>query len=129
MEIHLDMDEYQRMRMPYGIGSRHWPGVGKVGEEQGELGQVLGKLIGSGGSREHWTGDLVPMMQDEIADVRAALRFLEEANPVLRESREGRDGADYMDRREKWKLDLFRSWNRGDPEDQWPKPREYGLPA
>lgn len=33
---------------PFSIGSTTWPGVSRVLEELGELGQVLGKLIGSG---------------------------------------------------------------------------------
>jgi len=118
---------------PYGIGSRHWPGVGKVQEEMSELGTVLGKLMGSGGLRQHWSGDLVQMMRDEIADVRAALDHLEECNPLLAETVDycGRgfmDGDEYVKRRHEWKLDLFRSWARGDKEELWPKPEQYGLP-
>lgn len=118
---------------PYGIGSAQWPGVGKVLEEQNELGVVLGKLMGSGGARHHWSGDLVRMMQDEIADVRAALAFIEEANPVLNSGWPEygfhlTDGSEYISRRTDWKLELFRSWSRGDPPEQWPRPEHYGLP-
>ena len=118
---------------PYGIGAEHWPGVGKVLEEQSELATVLGKLMGSNGARQHWSGDLLRMMQDEIADVRAALAFLEEANPELNEGRPEHgfhltDGTEYMSRREEWKLSLFRSWQRGDPEVDWPQPQHFGLP-
>ncbi|AXK43980.1 hypothetical protein [Erythrobacter aureus] len=117
---------------PYGIGSKHWPGVGKAQEEQGELGLVFGKLAGSGGDRDHWSGDLVFMMQDEIADVRASLRYLEEANPVLNDLRPDLpaipNGYEYMKIREAWKLNLFRSWGRGDHPDWWPQPEDYGLP-
>lgn len=121
-------------RCPYGIGDRMWPGVGKVLEEQNELGTVLGKLMGSGGSIDHWSGNLLRMMQGEIADVRAALQFLEEANPSLNQGWPEygfhlTDGSEYMSRREEWKLDLFRSWHRGDPPEQWPQPESYGLPS
>jgi len=109
---------------PYGIGSDHWPGVGKVIEETNELGAVLGKLFGSGGRREHWSGDLVVMMRDEIADVRAALRFLQDENTVIGEA----GGRGYMERRERWKIDLFCSWQRGDPPELWPQPEQYDLP-
>lgn len=112
-------------RCPYGIGSDHWPGVGKVIEESGELGLVFGKLFGSGGNLAHWSGDLGQMMQDEIADLRAALEFMTEANAPLRTE----DAIRYMERRYLWKFALFSSWHRGDPEGSWPKPEEYGLPA
>ncbi|WP_298841955.1 hypothetical protein [uncultured Salinicola sp.] len=115
---------------PYSLGQDIWPGVGKTVEEQGELATVLGKLMGSNGERRHWSGDLVPMMQDEIADLRAALDILEELNPVLAKEHleSGLDGAEYMSRRREWKRDLFRSWQRGDIPDQWPRPEDFGLP-
>lgn len=115
---------------PFSLGQAMWPGVGKTVEEQGELATVLGKLMGSNGDRRHWSGDLVPMMQDEIADLRAALDILEELNPVLAEEHleSGLDGAEYMSRRREWKRDLFRSWHRGDTPDQWPRPEDLGLP-
>ncbi len=117
---------------PYGIGSSFWPGVGKVQEEQSELGLVFGKLAGSGGNRDHWSGDLVFMIQDEVADVRASLRYLEECNPVLNDVRPDLpaipNGEEYMKVREAWKLNLYRSWGRGDSPEWWPQPEDYGLP-
>lgn len=107
---------------PYGIGGELWPGHGKVVEECAELLTVLGKLQGSAGAAKHWSGDLIQMMRDEIADVRAALRFFEEANPILD------DGTSYIACREDWKLQLFRSWQRGDPSHKWPHPEAWGLP-
>lgn len=109
----------------YGIGSDHWPGVGKTIEEMAELAVELGKLQGSGGDRNHWTGDLVLKIRNEIADVRASLRFLEEANPEI--SHDG--GVLHMDRRTQWKLDLFRAWHRNAPRSEWPQPESYGLPS
>lgn len=65
----------------YSIGSIIWPGLGKSVEEMGELLQVLGKLIASGGRAEHWDGtDLHDRALDEIGDVQAALRFLTRLN-------------------------------------------------
>ena len=114
----------------YGIGSSHWPGIGKVAEEMNELGVVIGKLFGSGGDRQHWSGDLVHMMRDEIADVRAALDFLVEKNPILqeRDDRAQISGKVYMGDRAAWKRNLFRKWHDGAPPEQWPSPEEYGLP-
>lgn len=70
----------------YAIGSDHWPGVSKLIEEMGELGQVLGKVIALGLDQHvptlmHWDGtDLRDRLVDEIGDVYAALRFLIERN-------------------------------------------------
>jgi NTP pyrophosphatase (non-canonical NTP hydrolase) len=52
-----------------------WPGTSKLLEEQGELIQVLGKLMGSAGDPKHWSGDLRKMLVEEIGDVYAALEF------------------------------------------------------
>jgi len=120
----------EKVAGPYSLGQDMWPGVAKTVEEQGELATVLGKLMGSNGERHHWSGDLVPMMQDEIADLRAALDMLEELNLELAEDNlgSGLSGAEYMSRRREWKRDLFRSWHRGDSSGQWPRPEDYGLP-
>lgn len=107
---------------PYGIGSDHWPGVGKVMEEKDELGVVFGKLFGSGGALEHWSGDLGAMMRDEIGDLYAALDFLVTNNPPLKV----RDG--YIRKRRLWKRALFNAWHRGDPQENWPRPEDFGLP-
>ena len=66
---------------PYSIGSSIWPGLSKVIEEMGELGQVLGKLIGSGGQLDHFDGtNLGTRMIEEIGDLRAALDYFTTAN-------------------------------------------------
>ena len=107
---------------PYGIGSSHWPGVGKSTEEMGELLLVLGKLQGSGGEVEHWSGNLAKMMADEIADVTAVLAFLQDHNSQI--------GAFevYISARIAWKRDLFEAWHNNLPESEWPQPEAYGLP-
>jgi hypothetical protein len=84
---------------PYGIGSDHWPGLGKALEE--------------------------------IADVRAALDFFEQANPVLTDEEHttlAMSGRQFIDARYQWKLALFWSWMRNDPPEIWPQPEDYGLP-
>lgn len=66
----------------YSIGSDHWNGLSKIIEEVAEL-QVelnrlqifLGKLIGSNGDPNHWSGDLRKALMEEIPDVQAAIRF------------------------------------------------------
>lgn len=64
----------------FSIGSTVWPGTSKLLEEQGELIQVLGKLIATGGDTKHWSGDLRKMLVEEIADVSAALVFFQTHN-------------------------------------------------
>lgn len=60
---------------PGSIGSDTLPGLSKLGEECGELGEVVCKFWGSGGP-QHWTGDLIARLCDEIADVQAAIDFV-----------------------------------------------------
>lgn len=68
------------MTKPYCIGSDEWNGLSKMVEELGELQQVCGKLIGSEGDTDHWSGDLKQMLVEEIADVYAALDFFVDKN-------------------------------------------------
>lgn len=67
---------------PYSIGSDHWPGLSKLNEEAGEVVQVIGKIMGTGGRVEHWDGpvDLKTRLEHEIADVMAACHFVMEKN-------------------------------------------------
>lgn len=69
---------------PYSIGSDTWPGLGKVAEETGELLQVIGKLLASGGDAYHWDGsNLKERIEDEMADVVAAIEFALCVNPQI----------------------------------------------
>lgn len=63
----------------YGIGSKHFAGTSKLLEEMGELQQVLGKIMGCNGL-DHWDGDLLGSLLDELADVTAAVTFFVDAN-------------------------------------------------
>lgn len=63
------------MTKPYCIGSDEWNGLSKLIEEMGELNQVCGKLIGSEGSTDHWSGDLRAKFIEELGDVYASMRF------------------------------------------------------
>jgi hypothetical protein len=70
---------------PYSIGSKIWPGTSKVIEECGELLEVAGKLMGSGGDTAHWTGDLRSRLLDELADASAAIHFFASVNLTAEE--------------------------------------------
>lgn len=69
------------MAEPFSIGSTKWPGISKLIEEAGEVQQVCGKLIGTGGERAHWDGsDLQLRLEDELADLLAAIAFVQDHN-------------------------------------------------
>ena len=91
----------------FAIGDRKWPGVSKLVEEIGELGQVLGKLMGSRGKIEHWSGNLWDMLHDEIGDVQGAIDFVIAFCKLDRER---------IKRRSAMKLGRFAEWHLGDPE-------------
>lgn len=112
---------------PYAIGSDHVPGLSKLTEECGEVGDVLaesilakalgkvtqvaGKIIGLGDMGPHWDGtDLKERMEDELADLAAAMIFFRRKNNLDN----GR-----MSRRVKAKLELFEKWHA-----DMPKPPE-----
>ena len=92
----------------FAIGDKVWPGVSKLVEEIGELGQVLGKLMGSRGNVEHWSGNLLGMLHDEIGDVMAACNFVID--------RCGLDQARILKRIAE-KRATFERWHREDPTD------------
>lgn len=61
----------------FAIGDERWPGISKLSEEAGEVLQVVGKLMGTGGEREHWNiPDLKEALEHEIADLSAAIDFV-----------------------------------------------------
>lgn len=94
----------------FSIGSDRWPGLSKLIEEMGEVQQVVGKLIATGGEAKHWDGtDLRDRLQEELGDLLGAIAFVEDhcgldqwaiAERALRKRR------------------LFDKWH----EDQRPKP-------
>lgn len=89
---------------PFSIGQTEcWPGIAKLNEECGELIQIIGKLIATGGRTDHWSGlDLKKELEDEIADVRAAMWFVLSHNDLdsLR-----------IGQRVRQKGDLFNEWH------------------
>lgn len=91
----------------FAIGDEEWPGVSKVLEEMGELQQVLGKLMGVRGKTTHWSGDLRKMLIEEMADLKAALIFLEKYNM---------SGEEIVAMRERvaFKFQRFEAWHRNE---------------
>ncbi len=68
---------------PYSIGSNHWAGLSKLIEESGEVVQVCGKLLGTGGEVAHWDGtELRSRLEEEIADLMAACDFVIQHNSL-----------------------------------------------
>ena len=89
----------------FSIGSRLWPGISRVTEEAGELLAVCGKLIGSHGDTDHFDGtDLKRRLEEEIADLQAALIFVVEKNHQL-------DRQAIIQRRGQ-KLEQYQLWHR-----------------
>lgn len=88
---------------PYSIGSSHWPGLSKLIEEAGEVQQVAGKIIATGGDAKHFDGsDLRERLTEELGDLIAACNFVALVN-----------GIDYerMQERVNKKLSLFETWH------------------
>jgi hypothetical protein len=89
---------------PYSIGSDRWPGLSKLIEEMGEVGQVAGKLIATSGETAHWDGsDLRQRLLEETADLAAAIDFVTTINGLATDEWHAR----YRD-----KLALFAKWHR-----------------
>jgi hypothetical protein len=89
----------------YSIGSDVWPGLAKLAEECGEGVQIAMKIIAAGGANVHWDSSvpLAERLEEEIADITAAIVFTTENNPRLDTER--------ISARANRKLKLFRSWH------------------
>ena len=91
---------------PFSIGQNVWPGLAKLAEECGEVVQIIAKLIATGGRTDHWSGlDLRVELENEMADVRAALAFVAAHNPDL--------DVDRINGRVARKTALFVQWHGG----------------
>lgn len=85
----------------FAIGDDQWPGLSKLSEEAGEVVQVIGKLMGTGGKANHWDGtDLRQRLIEEIGDILAACEFVIELNNL-----------DGVGKRRYEKLALFHKWH------------------
>jgi len=68
---------------PYSIGRNHWTGLSKLIEETGEVSQVCGKILGTGGVEDHWDGsNLRTRLEEELADLTAAIAFVTSRNKL-----------------------------------------------
>lgn len=98
----------------FAFGDEHWPGVAKLVEEMGELGQVIGKLMMVHGSRSHWSGDLRQQFIDELADVQAATFFVE--RHILTQGERSEMHERYLE-----KVDKFEEWHKDMDADRPPQ--------
>lgn len=87
------------------LGSEVLPGLSKLNEECGEVVQVVGKLMQTGGNPEHWSGNLRTMLMDEIADVLAAINFVVENNLTYEEIQQ-------IAERTRVKAEKFDTWHK-----------------
>ncbi len=92
----------------FSIGSQVWPGLSKLLEEMGELQQVGGKLMGTGGKTAHWDGtDLRQRLIEEMSDVLAAIQFFQAKNFTDKDD-------DRIRARVSEKLQLFATWHNNE---------------
>lgn len=75
------------VKTPFAIGSKVWPGLSKLMEECGEVLQIVGKIVGTGGDTKHWAEEnLATRLEEELGDALAAINFVMDNNPQLRRS-------------------------------------------
>jgi len=87
----------------FAIGSNIWPGLSKITEEAGEVLQVIGKLLGTGGEIMHWDGsNLLERLIEEVGDVLAACDFVISVNNI---------DINLIEKRREEKLALFFKWH------------------
>jgi NTP pyrophosphatase (non-canonical NTP hydrolase) len=88
---------------PFSIGQNMWPGLAKLAEECGEVVQIIGKLIATGGRTDHWSGlDLRACLIEEMGDVLAAVAFVCQQNDIPTMDVEARSAQ---------KVALFNHWH------------------
>jgi NTP pyrophosphatase (non-canonical NTP hydrolase) len=86
----------------FSIGGPIWSGLSKLIEECGEVQQLAGKLIATGGVVEHWDGsNLRERLIEELADLAAAVTYFSQAN--------GLDTEEFHARR-RAKIEQFLKW-------------------
>lgn len=93
----------------FAIGDEEWAGLSKLIEETGELLQVAGKLMGSRGRTDHWSGDLRTKLVEELGDAVGAIGFFVERNLTAEEQQAVGD-------RTALKFERFHQWQVDDPD-------------
>jgi NTP pyrophosphatase (non-canonical NTP hydrolase) len=89
----------------YTIGAERWPGLAKLTEECGELLAVAGRLQAFPDGVDHpdrGGGSLEAQLEDEMADVQAAINYVVRLNGLNRIR---------MRQRRVTKLSRFRAWH------------------
>jgi NTP pyrophosphatase (non-canonical NTP hydrolase) len=94
----------------FAIGDEKWAGLSKLLEEAGEVIQVGGKLMGSRGDHNHWSGNLREKLVEELGDLYAALDFFSEHNLTDRE-------LNMVHEQFIRKQTLFKKWHLNDNKD------------
>lgn len=88
----------------FSLGQGQWPGIAKLIEECGEVIQVCGKLIATGGDVNHWSGvQLDAKLVEELGDLTAAIEFVIGHNDAL--------DPIAISRRASRKKELFIAWH------------------
>lgn len=99
------------------LGTSEWPGLAKLAEEAGEVVQVIGKLMATGGNVAHWEGsDLAERLEEELGDLLAAVEFVIAHNGALNETQ--------INARKLRKRQIFETWH--EDELQHERLREHG---
>lgn len=70
--VKLKVPKVVQITTGFAFGDKVWPGTAKIVEESGEVLQVIGKLMMTHGHPDHWSGNLVDKLNEEIADLVAA---------------------------------------------------------
>lgn len=94
----------QDVTLGFCIGSSVWPGLSKLIEECGEVLQIAGKLIATGGKEQHYDGsNLRQRLMEELPDLLAAIDFFCQVNKIP---------GKMLDMRYNEKLAQFRKWHQ-----------------
>jgi len=85
-----------------------WPGLAKVVEETSELNIELSKLVMLDGETNHWTGEIRPLVKEELADSLASIEWFINNNFSEDEIRE-------INSRKWTKMEKYTHWSIENP--------------
>lgn len=90
---------------PFAIGSDIWPGLSKLAEECGETVQIIGKIMAfPDGDHPDGAGHLAERLENEMADLNAAIMYVKYSNSQEIDHRRFRE-------KRLRKLDRFFGWH------------------